>query len=67
MATGNITSFAGDISEIGALYPFVGSETLLWLVGLALWIAWIVVQARMEKREYEEEIEKYSGEETGGD
>ena len=54
-----IESWAGDISEIGAIYP-LGGETILVLIGFVLWIAWFVLQARMENREYEEEISQIS-------
>ena len=50
-----IENWNGDIAEIGAIYPS-GSEFTLVLIGFVLWIAWFLVQARMENREYEEEI-----------
>ncbi len=48
-----IENWTGDISEIGAIYPS-GSESALVLIGFILWIAWFLIQARMENREYEE-------------
>jgi hypothetical protein len=53
--TVKIENWSGDIAEIGAIYPS-GSEFTLVLIGFVLWIAWFLVQARMENREYEEEI-----------
>lgn len=53
-----IDTWAGTIADIGPLYPFVGSEFLLCMIGVILWIAWFVVQGRMENREYAEEIEQ---------
>ena len=50
-------NWAGDISVIGAIYPS-NSEFALVLIGLFLWIAWFLVQARMENRQYEEEISR---------
>ena len=58
MSTGNIESWAGEIADIGAIYPFVGSEMALVLIGVVLWILWFVMQARMEEREYEEEMKQ---------
>ena len=48
-----IENWTGEISEIGAIYPS-GSESTLVLIGFFLWIAWFLIQARMENREYEE-------------
>ena len=53
-----IESWAGNIAEIGPIYPFVGSEFLLCAIGFALWIVWFVLQGRMESREYAREIER---------
>lgn len=64
MTTGNIASWGGNISEIGPLYPFVGSEVLLFLVGMALWIIWHVLQVRTERSSYEDEIQRFGDKET---
>ena len=59
MAT--IESWAGNISEIGPIYPsFGGMEVLLWIVGMALWILWHVWQAKHENQEFAKEIEEHS-------
>lgn len=57
--TGNIESWGGNISEIGPLYPFVGLEGLMVVVGVALWIVWHVVQVRTENATYEDEIHRF--------
>ena len=64
MATGNVTSWAGNISEIGPLYPFVGLEGLMFVVGVALWILWHVKQIRAENATYEDEINRFGDQET---
>jgi len=56
-----IESWAGDIADIGAIYP-LGGEAIMVVIGVVLWIAWFVIQARMENREYEEEISQMSDE-----
>ena len=58
MTTGSIENFAGNISEIGPLYPFAGWEMLFVFCGFAFWIGWLVWQFRIENREYKEEVEK---------
>ena len=45
MSTGNIESWSGNMAEIGPLYPFVGAEFALFVVGMVLWILWHVRQA----------------------
>jgi hypothetical protein len=60
MRTGEFESWTGNLLEVGPIYPFVGSEVLLWIVGMVLWIAWHVWQARHESEEYREEMEKYA-------
>lgn len=63
MATGLVESWAGSMLDIGPIYPFVGTEKALLIVGLVLWVLWHVWQAwnesREYKREYKEEAKKY--------
>ncbi len=53
MSTG-ITSWAGDISKIDAIYPFVGSEILLVILLVIFWLGWHLWQSCIEKREMQE-------------
>lgn len=49
-----VETWAGaDLTQLGPIYPFVGSEFLLWIVGLVFWIGFHVLQAGIEKREFE--------------
>ncbi|MEX2647402.1 MAG: hypothetical protein WD673_00155 [Alphaproteobacteria bacterium] len=57
MTTG-LETFANP-SQIGALYPFVGSEGILTIVLLALWVIWHIWQISSENREYDEAVRKY--------
>ena len=57
MAT--VESWGGTIADIGPIYPMVGTEGLLVIVGVVAWIVWHVIQAKRENREYEEQIGKY--------
>jgi len=52
MAT--ITSWAGTVTDIGPLYPMVGSEVLLVIIAVAFWIVWHILQIRAENREFVE-------------
>ena len=64
MSTGSFENWAGNISDIGPIYPFVGSEGFLWILGLVLWILWHVIQSRRENQTYDEEVRKYGDAET---
>ena len=57
MTTG-IESWAGNISEIGPMYPFVGTEVLLLIIGVVTWIGWHIWQSSNESRTYEEEKQR---------
>ena len=48
-----------NLSEIGAIYPFVGAEWLLVLLAVVFWIWWHVQGIRQENRELEEEATYY--------
>ena len=60
MTTGSFTNWAGTISEIGPIYPFVGTEFLLVVAGVVFWIAWHIAQLRKESKQLREENEKFS-------
>ena len=53
--TGNFTNWDGAITDIGPIYPFVGSEMLMVIVLLVFWIVWHVVQMRMENQVHEDD------------
>lgn len=46
-----MTSWAVDFNDVGAIYPFQGTEVLMVIIGVAFWIGWHVVQMRMEAAE----------------
>lgn len=64
MSTGNFADWTGTISEIGPIYPFVGSEFVLFLVGMAFWIAWQIWQIGLEKRTYNQEKQQFGSAES---
>ncbi|QGX98825.1 hypothetical protein EI983_11300 [Roseovarius faecimaris] len=54
MSTTAVETWAGaDLSQIGPIYPMVGTEMLLFIIGLALWLLFHILQARIEKKEFE--------------
>ena len=64
MSTGSFENWAGTITDIGPLYPFVGSEMLWFIPGLVFWIWWHIVQTKRENRAYEEEIKRFGSAES---
>jgi hypothetical protein len=65
MSTNGLTSWAVDLKDIGAIYPFQGSEVLLVILGLAFWVGWHIVQTRQENAEIESDLAAdRSGDET---
>ncbi|RWO28823.1 hypothetical protein [Mesorhizobium sp.] len=65
MSTNGMESWAVDLKEVGAIYPFQGSEVVMVIVGLVFWIGWHVLQTRQENAEIEADMAAdRSGEET---
>ena len=55
MTTGNFTDWNGNMFDIGPIYPFVGWEVPMVIVGVVFWIGWHFLQLRMENRQQEDE------------
>lgn len=65
MSTNGMESWAVDLKDVGAIYPFQGSEVVMVIVGLVFWIGWHVLQTRHENAEIEADMAAdRSGEET---
>ena len=64
MTTTPISSWSVDLADVTAIYPWVGSEGIMVLICVVLWLAWHVWQARHEHNKYDEEIQKHGNEET---
>ena len=64
MSTGNFENWAGEISEIGAIYPFVGAEWLFAIAGVVFWIWWHFKQTKIENQQFDDDVEKYGNKET---
>ncbi len=55
MSTTMVETWAVDLVTVGPIYPMVGSEVVLWIIGMALWILWHIWQGRHESITYAEE------------
>jgi hypothetical protein len=45
------SSWAVDLKDVGAIYPFQGLEVPMVLVGVAFWVFWHIWQIGHEDRE----------------
>ena len=65
MTTNGMTSWAVDLKDIGAIYPFQGWEVLMVILGFIFWIGWHIIQTRQETAEFEADMKAdRSGEAT---
>ena len=55
MSTGNFANWDGDLTQLGAIYPFVGSEMLMVILAVIFWIGWHILQIRAENRQLDDE------------
>ena len=62
MAT--IESFAGTVTDIGPMYPFVGTAMIMVVVVAAFWIIWHILQLRGESQEFKEDTERLRSQEA---
>ena len=56
MATGPVDNWL-NIDTFGAIYPFVGTEMILTIVGFAFWLIWHFLQLRKVNEEFAKDIE----------
>jgi hypothetical protein len=58
------STWAVDLANVGAIYPWQGLTLVMVLVAVALWILWHIVQIKEENAEYAEDIKKYGSKES---
>lgn len=56
MSTIGYESWAVDLKDVGAIYPFQGTEVIMVVLGVAFWIGWHVLQIRQEEAEIAAEM-----------
>ena len=64
MSTTPIENWAVDLAEVTAIYPMVGSEGVLAIICIALWIVWHIWQVRFENETFRKERELYGSPEN---
>lgn len=58
------STWAVDLKDIGAVYPWLGWEVIMVVVAIALWILWHIVQIRQENQDYADDIKRYGSKES---
>jgi hypothetical protein len=58
------STWAVDLANVGAVYPWQGLELIMVIVAVAAWIIWHIIQIREENAEYAEDIRKYGSKES---
>lgn len=58
MSTNGLTSWAVDLADVAAIYPFNGwIEVPLYIAGLIFWIGWHIRQMQQEAVEIAQSVE----------
>jgi hypothetical protein len=53
MSTIGYSSWAVDLADVGAIYPFQGWELTMTILCVIFWLGWHRIQFRAESRELE--------------
>lgn len=56
MSTGLVDNWL-NIDTFGAIYPFVGTEGMLAILGIVFWLGWHILQIRKESAEFKADLE----------
>ncbi|MEM7191731.1 MAG: hypothetical protein AAF405_02485 [Pseudomonadota bacterium] len=54
-----LSSWAVDLADVSAIYPWQGSEWIMVIAAVAAWILWHILQLREEKEEFDKDIAEY--------
>jgi hypothetical protein len=58
LSTTIVETWSGvDYTQLGPIYPMVGSEFLLFILGMIFWIGFHIAQARIESREMRDDAD----------
>ena len=59
MSTTGIENWVLDLKNVAQIYPFQGSEGILFIIGLVNWIGWHILCAKCEINYHDEKIQQY--------
>ena len=52
MSTMGLDSWAVDLKDVGTVYPFAGSEVLMVIICVVLWVAFHIYQVKAENAQW---------------
>lgn len=58
------STWAVDLANMGAVYPWLGTEVIMVAVAVLAWLVWHVVQIREENQEYADDVKRYGSKEA---
>ena len=58
------STWAVDLADVGAVYPWLGTEVIMVIVAILAWLIWHFVQIRNEEDEYAEDIKLHGSKES---
>ena len=58
------STWAVDLADVGAVYPWQGLELIMVLVAVAVWILWHIVQIKQENNDYADDIAQFGSKEA---
>lgn len=53
MSTIGYESWAVDMADVGAMYPFQGAEIPMVIIGVIFWLGWHITQSKRETEHLE--------------
>ena len=56
----DVTTWAVDLKDVGPVYPWQGSEVIMVIVAVALWIIWHIWQLSHESQTLKDEVKEYA-------
>ncbi len=66
MSTIGYENWAVDLANVGAVYPFQGSEVLMVVIGVVFWLGWHFVQSSRESAELEHQRKAFDKSKASG-
>ena len=59
MTTAHFATWGGNIADLGPVYPLVGWEVPIFILGLLFWIFWHILTIIQEEKELREHAESH--------
>ncbi|HLC09122.1 MAG TPA: hypothetical protein VJK06_07540 [Methyloceanibacter sp.] len=54
-----LTTWAVDLKDVGAVYPWIGTEVIMVLAAIAVWILWHILQISEEEADIADDVKRY--------